>query len=440
MSFSISKLPASLSLDEKPGIITGITPARGKYKITLRASNGYGQDSRSFIIVSGDTLSLTPSMGWNDWYAHYSRITDQMMREAADILVRSGMADVGYQYVNIDDCWMNTTRSRDLSRVGPFRDEQGNLLPNKNFPGMKALADYIHSQGLKAGLYSSPGPTTCAGFAGSYQHEPRDAAQFANWGFDFLKYDWCSYRTTVGKPPTLAEMKQPYQLMGDLLKQQKRDILFNLCQYGMGNVWEWGAEVGGQSWRTSGDLGYELNRIFQVALKNAEHAPGQRPGAWNDPDYIQIGYIGQAAGGGLPKPCPLTPTEQYAFMSLWCLMASPLFYSGDLTKLDDFTLNVLCNPEVIDIDQDSLGQCARIIPLTEKTFLMIKKLDDGNHALGLCNANESPVNLTADWSALGLARKQRVRDVWRAKNLGTFADAFSAQVPPHGVVLLRLKQ
>ena len=261
MQFAAENLPAGLQLDPATGIITGTVALSGEYKATLRAANPHGKAEKSLKIVCGDTLSLTPSMGWNHWYAHYNRITDQMMREAADLMVSSGLADAGYQYVNIDDCWMNAEKHKDPLRVGPFRDEKGNLLPNKHFPDMKGLTDYIHAKGLKAGIYTSPGPKTCGGFAGSWQHEVQDAKQFADWGFDFLKYDWCSYRGVVTKPPSMEEMKRPFQLMGDLLKQQPRDMLFNLCQYGMGNVWEWGVEVGGQSWRTAGDLGLELDRV-----------------------------------------------------------------------------------------------------------------------------------------------------------------------------------
>src|ERR1019366_6899292 len=435
MNFSAEGLPKGLQLDAATGMITGTTPKRGEYKITLRAKNQHGQDGRSFKLVSGDTLSLTPSMGWNHWYAHYDQITDKMMREAADILVSSGMADVGYQYVNIDDCWMNAEKNRDKARNGPFRDAAGNLMPNIYFPDMRGLADYIHGKGLKAGLYTSPGAKTCAGFAGAYQHEAQDARQFADWGFDFLKYDWCSYNVIASQPPILEEMKRPYILMGNLLKQQKRDMLYNLCQYGMGDVWKWGAEVGGQSWRTSGDLGNELDHIFEVALKNAGHRDWQKPGAWNDPDYVQIGFIGSAHG---VQPCPLTPNEQYAFMSLWCLMASPLFYSGDMSKLDEFTLNVLCNPEVIAIDQDSLGECARVVKLTEDTFLMVKDLEDGSKAVGLGNRGELPVQVTASWSDLKVHGKQLIRDVWRMKDLGQFDQAFEASVPRRAVVLVRL--
>jgi alpha-galactosidase len=233
-------------------------------------------------------------------------------------------------------------------------------------------------------------------------------------------------------------MKRPYILMGELLKNQSRDIVFNLCQYGMGEVWKWGAEVGGHSWRTAGDLGFELDRIFEVALKNCEHRAWQKPGAWNDPDYLQIGYIGNARGGGLPEPCNLTPTEQYSFMSLWALMAAPLFYSGDLTRLDEFTLNVLCAPEVIAVNQDSLGQCARVVPLEGDAFLLVKDLADSTKAVGLANAGETPVTITARWNAVGVAGAQPVRDLWRQRELGSFSGEFSSEVRRRGVVLVRI--
>ncbi len=440
MTFRAENLPASLTLDSANGIITGTTPPRGEYAITFHAKNSHGESARTLKLVSGDTLSLTPQMGWNHWYTHYDRITDTLMREAADVMVSSGMADVGYQFVNIDDCWMNKEKSKDANHVGPFRDASGNILANKHFPDMKAMTGYIHSKGLRAGIYTSPGPLTCAGFAAAWQHEAADAKQFADWGFDFLKYDWCSYGGVAKKDtdPELVKFKKPYRLMGDLLRQQKRDIVFNLCQYGMGRVWEWGAEVGGHSWRTAGDLGFELDRIFEVALANAKHRDFQKPGAWNDPDYLQIGFIGDAHGMGQPKPCPLTPTEQYSFMSLWALSAAPLFFSGHMGKLDEFTINVLCNPEVIDIDQDSLGQCGRVISTGENTFLMVKQLADGSKAVGLCNAGEFPAEVVAKWTDAGVKGRQTVRDVWRQSDLGSFENEFKAQVPRRGVVLVRL--
>lgn len=439
MTFSASGLPKGLQLDTHTGIITGTTPACGEYRVTLRAKNSHGRANRAFKLVSGDTLSLTPQMGWNSWYAHYSRITDAKMRETADIMIRSGMADVGYQYVNIDACWpVNPALTNDPAMQGPPRDAGGNILPNRHFPDMKSMTDYIHGQGLKAGIYSSPGLRDCMDGTAAWQHEKQDAQTYAEWGFDFLKYDWCYYGSVAGPNPSLAEMQKPYRLMGDLLRQQPHDIVFNLCQYGMGDVWKWGAEVGGHSWRTGGDLGMELDRIFEVTLKNCEHRDWQKPGAWNDPDYIQIGYIGDARSAGLPAPCPLTPTEQYSFMSLWALMASPIFYSGDMSKLDEFTLNVLCNPEVIAVNQDPLGQCARVVTLDEDTFLMVKDLADGTKVVGLCNRGEDKASVTAKWSDLGVKGNQPVRDLWRQKNLGKFTGEFKADVPRRGVVMIKI--
>jgi alpha-galactosidase len=442
MRFSAEGLPATLHVDGATGIIAGAAPARGSYSVTLRAANVQGESTRAFTIRSGELLALTPPMGWNHWYAHYNRITDALMREAVDVMLSSGMADVGYDYVNIDGCWQNAAegakRTPDPLQRGPLRDAQGNILPNAHFPDMRALTDYIHARGLKAGIYTSPGPLDCAGYAGSLGHEIQDARQFAAWGFDFLKYDWCTYGEVIKGDNSLEALQKPYREMGAFLRTLPRDMVFNLCQSGKGEVWKWGAAIGGHAWRTAGDLGAELNRIFAVALKNATYREWSRPGAWNDPDYIQIGYIGDARSNGEPRPCALTPTEQYSFMSLWCLMASPLFFSGDLSRLDEFTLNVLCNPEVIAIDQDILGECARVIPLTPETFLMIKKLADGSHALGLGNAGEIAAEVTATWSGLGLPARSLVRDLWRQTDLGAFEREFSARVPRHGVVLVRL--
>jgi alpha-galactosidase len=326
------------------------------------------------------------------------------------------------------------------------------LLPNKHFPDMKGLADYIHARGLKAGLYTSPGRLTCAGFAGTYGHERQDAELFAAWGFDFLKYDWCSYGNIAqkGDPDApavpnwskggdkLPAMKYPYQLMGGILREQPRDVVLNLCQYGMGKVWEWGADVGGHCWRTAGDLGFELERITEVAINNATYRAWNRPGSWNDPDYIQIGYIGAARGMGEPEPCPLTPNEQYTYMSLWSLSAAPLFFSGDMNRLDEFTLNVLCNPEVLDVNQDALGQCGEVIRLGDGAFLMVKDLEDGAKALGLFNRTGVALTVTAPWPVLGLSGPLKVRDLWRQRDAGTADGGYTAKVPPRGVVLVRL--
>ena len=438
LSFSVKNLPDGLNLDTRFGIISGITPPKGEYKLEIEASNLKGKNSRKFTISSGDKLALTPPMGYNHWYAHYDRITDKMMREAADVMISSGMADVGYQYVNINDCWMNAPKNNDPMRVGPLRDEKGNIIPNKHFPDMKGLTDYIHAKGLKAGIYTSPGTLTCGGFTGAWQHEAQDASQFADWGFDFLKYDWCSYGKIAGKDKSVEAYQKPYQQMGTILKSLDRDMVFNLCQYGIGDVWKWGGEVGGHCWRTSGDLGFELDRIFDVAIKNSEHSPYSKPGEWNDPDYIQIGWIGNANGMGKPELTKMPPAMQYAYMSLWSLMAAPLIYSGDMANLDELTLNVLCNPEVIDVNQDSLGECGRVISQDKNIFLMVKNLADGSKAVGIFNRSKVAGEVTADWTALQISEKQAVRDLWHQKDLGVFDLKFSTKVPAQGVVMVKI--
>jgi alpha-galactosidase len=445
INFSVKGLPPELKLDSNTGIITGKAPQKGEYNVVILADNSKGRDNRKLKIVAGDNLSLTPPMGWNSWYVHYNRISDPLIREAADAMISSGMADVGYQYVNIDDCWSTAGKShpftRDSSRIGTIRDEKGNILPNSHFPDMKGLTGYIHAKGLKAGIYSSPGLISCCGLTGSWQHEEQDAAQFSAWGFDFLKYDWCYYTKMLGREPSLDDLQKPYFLMGNVLKRQPRDIIFNLCQYGRGNVWEWGAKAGGHCWRTAGDLGFELNRFFDVALNNAGFGPWSKPGAWNDPDYLLIGWIGSQNKDDTftePHPSPLTAQQQYSYMSLWCLMASPLIFSGDMSKLDDFTLNVLCNPEVIDVNQDPLGLCGSVIIKTEETFLMIKKLADGSKAVGLFNRGKRTAEVLVDWKELQLTKRQSVRDLWHQKELGTFDRQFIAQVPAQGVVMVKI--
>jgi len=447
MQFTVAGLPAGLTLDAAAGIVRGtIADASPRaYDTTIAALNARGRAERAFRIVVGDTLALTPPMGWNDWYTFYERPSDTLMRKAAGIMIESGMADHGYQYVNIDDAWMGRPRTEDPDEQIPARDERGMINANRRFPDMKALTGYIHGLGLKAGIYTSPGPLTCAGFHGSWQHEAQDAARFVEWGFDFLKYDWCSYSEVPRpKPDIEIERRQrPYRLMGAILTKQPRDIVFNLCQYGMADVWTWGAEVGGHSWRTTGDLGLEkdtrLPGFYSIGFKNAEHAEYAGPGRWNDPDYILIGFVGNAHSiTDPPKPTSLTRHEQYSYMSMWALMAAPLFYSGDITRLDPFTLNVLNNAEVIAVDQDALGRQARVVRKTDDEFVLAKPMEDGSIAVGLFNLSEArrPITVTAD--ELGILGRQRVRDLWRWKNVGTIADGYTASVGRHGVMLVRM--
>jgi alpha-galactosidase len=441
--FSVKSLPPFLQVNATSGIISGKAPQKtGEYRVMLEASNSKGKSRRALTIVVGDEIGLTPQMGWNDWYTHYDHVSDKDIRSAADAMVASGMADYGYQYISIDDGWATKPDSDDPTLHGPSRDAKGAILPNRRFPDMRSLADYIHSKGLKAGVYSSPGPLTCAGFQGSYQHEAQDADQFSQWGFDLLKYDWCSY-TSGAHGEDLEDHEDPYRKMSGILHILDRDVVFNICQYGRADVWKWGRKVGGNSWRTTGDLGLEKDTVlpgfYSIGFTNAVHSDYAGPGGWNDPDYILIGKVGNARDIAQPAhSTQLTAEEQYSYMSMWSLMAAPLFFSGDMTALDEFTLNVLCNSEVIDIDQDSLGKQARIVRKTDREFVLVKSLEDGSVAVGLFNLTVAPRVMRVRWTDLGLTARQRARDVWRQKNLGLFDSSFSSTVPGHGVVLVRL--
>jgi alpha-galactosidase len=359
IEFDVSNLPRGLHVDTVSGIISGTAPGeQGQYPVTLHAKNDHGAATKEFTVVVGDKLALTPPMGWNSWYTWYHTITDNKMRVAADQMIATGMADVGYMYVNIDDCWMmqspqghEVRKDRLLGQdvkavVGKTRGPNGEYLSNAHFPDMRAMTDYIHAKGLRAGIYTSPGARTCQQYESSYGRERQDAQQFAAWGFDFLKYDWCSYgeiyRQRIKQSnDELLEHQRPFQQMGDILATLDRDIVFNLCQYGMKEVWKWGASIGGHCWRTTGDLGLargdHLPGFYQIGFANMQHFPHAGPGAWNDPDYILIGYVGVPPSAGFqePQPTELTPNEQYSYMSMWSLMAAPLFFSGDMARLDD---------------------------------------------------------------------------------------------------------
>ncbi|MBZ0256446.1 NPCBM/NEW2 domain-containing protein [bacterium] len=443
MSFEAEGLPDSITLDAETGILKGTAPSEpGDYDVVIHAKNNEGHNEREFIIKVGETLALTPPMGWNHWYTFYNRVSQDLFIDAAKAMVDSGMADYGYQYVNIDDCWMMKPGSDDPNLAGEMRGPGVPIRPNKYFPDIKAMCGAIHAMGLKTGTYTSPGPRTCAGYEGSFQNEAEDARQIADWGFDFLKYDWCSYRPPSGGS-SLEDYKKPYQLMGDLLKKQDRDILLNLCQYGMKDVWTWGGDVGGQCWRTTGDLGLEgasnLPGFYEIGFSNAAHYEYAAPGRWNDPDYILIGYVGNAfKQNEEPIYTKLTPSEQYSYMSMWCLMAAPLFYSGDITRLNEFTLNVLCNPDVIEIDQDPLGIQGKILYRDELEMVMAKPMQDGSLAVGLFNLSEVERQVEANWKLLGLEGKQRVRDLWRRDDAGTAYHKISAKIRRHGVKLVRL--
>lgn len=427
MTFSATNVPAGLTVDSN-GRIAGSLEKRGTYTMILTAKNALGTATRELRIVVGDNIALTPPMGWNHWYTFTWSITDKIVRDAVDLMVSTGMINHGYSYVNIDDCWGVKVGSNDPQIGGATRDSEGNILSNKLFPDMKALTDYIHSKGLKAGIYISPGPQTCTWYEGSYGHEAQDAKRFADWGFDFLKYDLCSY-TNLLKDNTLEEQQRPYKLMGYLIKRQDRDIVFNLCQYGMANVWEWGADVGGNSWRTAGDIGANPARYVAGFEQNGlEKWAG--PGRWNDPDYINIGWLG--------APTLLTPNEQYTYVTLWSLLAAPMFFSADMSKMDDFTLSLLTNDEVIEVNQDPLGIQAHRVAKRGDTEVWAKGMEDGSKAVGLFNRSEMATNVTVKWSDLGIKGSWKVRDLWRQRDIGSYSSSFTTKVPRRGAAMLRI--
>jgi alpha-galactosidase len=422
ITISARNLPASLQLDPQSGRITGILPEKGTYAVTLHAQNASGAAERALKIVCGDSIALTPPMGWNSWNCFGCDVTEANVRAAADAMVASGLINHGWTYINIDDCW----------EAG--RDADGKVLSNQKFPDMKALTDHVHSKGLKIGLYSSPGPKTCAGHEGSYQHEELDARRYGDWGFDYLKYDWCSYGNIVPKPDHAALLK-PYQIMRAALDKAPRDILFSLCQYGVGNVWEWGAQVGGNCWRTTGDITDTWSSMSGIGFGQAGHEKFAGPGHWNDPDMLVVGYVGWSAK---VRPTRLTPSEQYTHISLWCLLCSPLLIGCDMTKLDDFTLNLLTNDEVLEVSQDPLGRQAARIAKNGSLEIWAKDLEDGSKAVGLFNRGDDTATITVKWSELGVSGQQSVRDLWRQQDLGKFPDQFHTEVSRHGVVLVKV--
>jgi alpha-galactosidase len=439
MAFEAEGLPAGLKLDANTGQITGSIEKKGEYTVKLRAVNSLGVAERPLKIVVGDTLTLVPFMGWNSWYCFLSKVTDADIRAAADAMVTSGLINHGYSYINIDDGWEIVPGSKDPQLGGPTRDAQGRINTNKKFPDMKALADYIHSKGMKFGIYSSPGPKTCARFEGSYGHEEQDAATYAEWGVDLLKYDWCSYGGVAPKKPSLADYKKPYEVMNAALVKQKRDILYSLCQYGMGDVWKWGAEVGGNCWRTTGDLGGTQDlagNMFRIGFSQNGLEKYAGPGHWNDPDFLMIGYI---AWRGSLRPTPMTPNEQYTHVTLWSLLAAPLVFSGDMTRLDAFTTSLLTNDEVLDVNLDPLGKQGRRVALRDELEVWAKELEDGTKAVGLFNRSEGEADVEVKWSDLGVKGKQIVRDLWRQKDVGTFDDGFTMKVGRRGAGMISVR-
>ena len=361
------------------------------------------------VFAQGNGLARTPPMGWNSWNHFACKVTEADVRSAADAIVSTGMKSAGYIYVNIDDCWQGA------------RDEKGVLHPNEKFPDMKGLSDYVHAKGLKLGIYSSPGPKTCADHEGSLGHEELDAQAYARWGIDYLKYDYCSFQGDF------AAQMAAYKKMHEALEKTGRAIVFSLCQYGMDRVWRWGPSVGGNLWRTTDDISDDYGSMAYIGFGQNGLERFAAPGHWNDPDMLEVG------NGKMNKD------EYHTHMSLWCLLAAPLLAGNDLSKMTPDTLAILTNPEVIAVDQDALGMQGHRVAQEGQLEVWVKLLADGSRAVGLFNRGESVMPVTAHFRDVGAGDTASVRDLWEKRDLGVFNSSFTAQVPKHGVVLVKVK-
>lgn len=369
--------------------------------------------------AQGVGVALTPPMGWNSWNHFNHSIDDKTVRAQADAIVSSGMRDAGYTYINIDDTWEGQ------------RDAQGYIQANSKFPDMKALADYVHSKGLKLGIYSSPGDKTCAGYEGSLGHEKQDAETYARWGIDYLKYDLCGLRTEMKKAPTPEAAHQmmidAYVKMRDALRSTGRPIVYSICEYGEGSVWKWGADVGGNLWRTTGDITDRYARMAEIGFAQAGLARFAGPGHWNDPDMLEVGNGGMNA-------------EEYrTHMSLWAILAAPLLAGNDLTTMTPETIALLTNRAVIAVDQDKLGKQGDRISEEGPIEIWARPLADGSKAVGVFNRLATPLTATVDFRQLGFNGTVQVRNIWQEKDLGAMMGSYTLTVQPHGVVLLRVK-
>jgi alpha-galactosidase len=429
MTFEALNLPKGLNLDRNSGIISGKVDLKGEYKVVLKAKNGKGVASRELIISIGDRICLTPPMGWNSWNCWGLAVDEQKVIASANTYRNKGLMNHGWTYVNIDDGW------EIRGDLNPKRDPEGNIFTNEKFPDMKRLGDSIHALGLKFGIYSSPGPLTCGGYTASYQHEEQDARSYASWGIDYLKYDWCSYGE-IAKDATLAEYKKPYFVMRDALRKIDRDIVYSLCQYGMGDVWKWGDEVGGNLWRTTGDITDTWESLREIGFGQVKNQPFAKPGNWNDPDMLIVGWVGW---GPNLHPTRLTPDEQYTHISLWCLLSAPLLIGCDLQRLDEFTLNLLTNDEVIALNQDPLGSQAKQIIVDGDIQVWVKEMADGSKAFGVFNLGRKTADYSLNLEKAGLRAGGELRDLWRQKSIGKVGNSIVVAIPSHGVMLYKLK-
>ncbi|HWA95310.1 MAG TPA: glycoside hydrolase family 27 protein [Terracidiphilus sp.] len=374
-------------------------------------------------MASAQKVAQTPPMGWNSWNYFADKVTDQDIRNAADEIVASGMKDAGYIYINIDDTWEGE------------RDANGVLHTNSKFPDMKALADYVHSKGLKLGIYSGPGTKTCGGYAASLGHEEQDARMYAAWGIDYLKYDLCSFIPDVmekqaphDKAAQMKLMIAAYQKMGKALKDTGRPIVFSLCQYGWDAPWEWAPALGGNSWRTTGDINAHWDRIYTILEQQAGLEKYAGPGHWNDPDMLEV-------GNG-----HLTLAENRSHFSMWAMLASPLLAGNDLPHMKPEIKDIFTNRDVIAIDQDKLGKQASRIYADGEVEVWGRHLSGGAYAVAILAAGDSrysthPFHL--DLTKLGLEGAQQGKNLWTGKEV-TLTNNMPIEIGSHDILLVRI--
>ncbi len=448
MTFEGENLPHGLQLDSDTGRITGRITERGTYLVTLHAANRLGKTEKQFRIVVGDRICLTPPIGWNSWNCWGREVDANKIRTAATAMKESGLIDHGWSYVNIDDGWQGT-------RGGPFNALQG----NEKFTDMDELCDDVHNLGLRIGIYSTPWMTSYAGFPGGssdredgaweygdevhdqpgtnlgrvrggrrhgkHSFAENDVRQWVEWGVDYLKYDW--------RPNDIPHVEE----MSEALKKCGRDIVYSLSNNApFEHVGVWARLA--NTWRTSGDIRDTWQSVDNIGFSQSKWAEYAGPGHWNDPDMLVVGYVGW---GRDLHSSRLTPEEQYSHVSLWCLLSAPLLLGCDLTRLDEFTLSLLTNDEVLAVNQYPLGDQARCVFKEQKKEIWAKRMEDDSIAAGLFNRDFEfldPVEIALQWSHVGIQGEYRVRDLWRQKNLGVFEDRFVAEVPPHGCILVRL--
>jgi alpha-galactosidase len=357
-------------------------------------------------------LARTPPMGWNSWNHFQLNINDAIIRAQAEALVSSRMKAAGYEYVVIDGGWEG------------YHDAQGNFHPNiLKFPDMKALCDHIHSLGLKVGIHTTPGPVTCLGREGSYGHEEQDAATFARWGIDFIKYDWCSGNSVYNNP---GDIQKAYEKMHQAILKTVRPMLYSVSEYGIDDVWKWGTTVGGNMWRTTDDVSDDYYHMAYIGFEQNGLEEFAGPGHWNDPDMLEVG------NGGM------TDDEYRTQMSLWSILAAPLFAGNDLTKMSRATLEILTNPDVIAVDQDPAGVQGHRAWQAGPIEIWVKPLSGETKAVGLFNRKEYPTTITLNFKDVGISDSVEIRNLWERTNLGRFSGAFSIEVPAHGVVLIKV--